>query len=160
MATRAGVEPAWNEMICMEFSRKHSGFGHTCHSSFIIELQDKCINFGETVMQYFSWNTQKRAPLFFSIILALLLVPFALEAMMKEKNVATLKEETEFTFAGNCFNGPKYWLHASEELIDGVSTPTYNYKGPVGEGTVHTDTSPKVMAQRVCRANADIVSNF
>jgi len=83
-------------------------------------------------MQYFSWNTQKRTPLFFSIILALLLVSFALEAMMTEKNVAAWKEEPEFTFAGNCFNGPKCWLHASEELIDGVSRPTYNYKGPVG----------------------------
>ncbi len=111
-------------------------------------------------MQSNAWGIKKRIPIYFSSITALLLVPFALEAMMKESNVSSWKEETEFTFAGNCFNGAKYWMQSSEELIGGISTPTYTYKGPAGTGTVHTDTPPKVMAQRICRANADIVSNL
>ena len=118
------------------------------------------MHFNFSNVKNISPETKRRITVTFSAIGALLFLPLALEATMKDKSETKWKEETEFTFAGNCFNGPKYWLHASEELIDGVSTPTYNYKGPVGDGTVHTDTSPKVMAQRVCRANADIVSNF
>ena len=137
-----------------------SEFGHFCHHDFIIGLHDKQLNVGEQFMRPFAWNTKTRVSLSLSIIAALLLVPMALEAMMKERNATTWKEESEFTFAGNCFNGAKYWLHASEETIDGLSTPTYNYKGPVGVGTVHTDSPPKVMAQRICRSNADIVSNL
>ena len=48
----------------------------------------------------------------------------------------------------------------SEKIEDGNVIPYYNYKGPVGSGTVRTGTSPKVMVQRICREQADIASNL
>jgi hypothetical protein len=88
------------------------------------------------------------------------LAPIALEATMKVKSDVQWQEEKDFVFAGHCFNGAQYWMLASEEVVDGKITPFVSYRGPAGSGTVYTDTSPKVMVERICRANADIVSHL
>lgn len=66
-------------------------------------------------------------------------------------------EET-FVFAGTCFNGEPYRLFLYQKNIAGLSQSHYDYDGPVGKGTVQSDTSPKVMAARVCRKYAEIIN--
>jgi hypothetical protein len=117
-------------------------------------------------MKLHNWYVEKleKAKSHLLIVIAsitlLALAPLVLEATMKVRKEFKWEEEIEFVFAGKCFNGEEYWLFASQEVVDGKITPFYNYKGPVGSGTVYTDTAPKVMVQRICRANADIVSSL
>jgi hypothetical protein len=101
----------------------------------------------------------------FNIVLSvficnLLLQPLSSLAEKSKTKAPNWKEEKEFTYAGKCFNGRNYWMFASEKIEDGHVIPFYIYKGPVGSGTVRTDTSPKVMVQRICREQADIASNL
>ena len=101
----------------------------------------------------------------FNIVLSLfvfnlLLQPVSSLAEMPKTKATNWKEEKEFTYAGKCFNGRNYWMFASEKIEDGHVILFYTYKGPVGSGTVRTDTSPKVMVQRICREQADIVANL
>ena len=96
-----------------------------------------------------------------SICICSLLAQPLISLAEKPKSKATVwKEEKEFTYAGKCFNGKNYWLFASEKIEDGNVISYYIYKGPVGSDTVRTDTSPKVMVQRICREQADIVANL
>lgn len=66
-------------------------------------------------------------------------------------------EET-FVFAGHCFSGERYRLFMYQKDIAGVPQSHYDYDGPVGKGTVQSNTPPKVMAARVCRKYAEIIS--
>jgi hypothetical protein len=93
-------------------------------------------------------------------IFSLLAQPLNSLAEKPKTKTPVWKEEKEFTYAGKCFNGKNYWMFASEKIEDSNVIPYYTYKGPVGEGTVRTDTSPKVMVQRICRDQADIVANL
>jgi hypothetical protein len=90
----------------------------------------------------------------------LLLQPLFSLAEKPKTKATNWIEEKEFTYAGKCFNGKNYWMFASEKIEDGNVIPYYTYKGPVGSATVRTDTSPKVMVQRICREQADIVANL
>lgn len=66
-------------------------------------------------------------------------------------------EET-FIFAGTCFNGEPYRLFLYQKDLSGVSQSHYDYEGPAGKGTVTSNAPPKVMAARVCRKSAEIIS--
>jgi len=66
-------------------------------------------------------------------------------------------EET-FVFAGKCPNGAAYRLFSYRKNLNGLTRSYYDYEGPVGKGTVLSETSPKVMATRVCRASAEIIN--
>ncbi len=68
-------------------------------------------------------------------------------------------DETTFVFAGHCSNGETYRLVSYKMDVNGLSLSFYNYEGPVGKGTVKTETAPKVMAARVCRKLAEIVND-
>ena len=61
-------------------------------------------------------------------------------------------------FVGKCFNGENYRLFSYQNVVSGKTVSFYTYEGPVGKGTVQTETAPKVMAQRVCRKLAEIAS--
>lgn len=74
-------------------------------------------------------------------------------------NSATLgNDESSFVFAGKCFNGESYRLFSHQKIVAGKPVSFYAYDGPAGKGSVQTETTPKVMAQRVCRKFAEIIS--
>lgn len=95
-----------------------------------------------------------------AIICNLLTLPITSLAEKPKTQPMQWQEEKEFTYAGKCFDGKKYWLFASEAIEDAHVIPFFKYKGPAGEGIVRTDTPPKVMVQRICREQADIVANL
>ena len=66
--------------------------------------------------------------------------------------------QEDFVFSGHCFNGDSYRLHAFQRVDNGQSLSFYEYIGPAGQGTVQVDTSPRVMAQRVCLQSAEIIN--
>lgn len=66
-------------------------------------------------------------------------------------------EET-FVFAGKCSNDAAYRLFSYRKDLNGSTRSYYDYEGPVGKGTVLSETPPKVMAARVCRASAEIIN--
>jgi len=68
-------------------------------------------------------------------------------------------DETTFVFAGHCSSGETYRLVSYKMDVDGLSQSFYDYEGPVGKGSVKTETAPKVMAARVCRQFAEIVND-
>ena len=59
-------------------------------------------------------------------------------------------DEVEFTFAGHCSNGDIYRMFSYQVDADGLAQSFYDYSGPVGMGTIKTETSPKVMANLIC----------
>lgn len=63
-----------------------------------------------------------------------------------------------FVFAGKCANGESYRLFSYQKTVGPSSQSFYDYEGPVGKGTVQSDTPPKVMAVRVCRKLAEIIN--
>jgi hypothetical protein len=63
-----------------------------------------------------------------------------------------------FVFAGKCPNGESYRLLSYQKSAGTSSQSFYDYEGPVGRGTVQSDTPPKVMAVRVCRKAAEIIN--
>ena len=67
-------------------------------------------------------------------------------------------DEEAFVFAGICPNGEPYRLYAYSKHVKGLSRPHFDYDGPVGIGTVQSNTAPKVMAARICRKQAEIIS--
>lgn len=69
-----------------------------------------------------------------------------------------INDESSFVFSGNCSGGERYRLFSYQKIVSGKVTSFYAYEGPVGNGAVQTETSPKVMAQRVCRKLAEIIS--
>lgn len=67
-------------------------------------------------------------------------------------------DEENFVFAGVCSNGASYRLHLYQRDMNGQLQSFYEYTGPAGTGIVQSDTPPKVMAARVCRQQAEIIS--
>jgi hypothetical protein len=88
---------------------------------------------------------------------------FMSEAVAKvrtDKNTKiTGNDDTTFVFAGRCPNGQPYRLFAYETEIEGKVYSSYNYEGPVGQGTVRTRATPRTMAVRICRVMAEIVDD-
>jgi hypothetical protein len=67
-------------------------------------------------------------------------------------------DEETFVFAGKCANGESYRLFSYKKYVRGLSQSYYDYDGPVGQGTVQSETAPKIMAVRICHKLAEIVS--
>ncbi len=45
-----------------------------------------------------------------------------------------------------------------QKKIGGLQLSYYDYDGPAGKSTVQSETPPKVMAVRICRPSAEIIS--
>lgn len=72
---------------------------------------------------------------------------------------AALAQNAEtYVFAGKCANGEPYRLVSYQKNISGSQQSYYDYNGPVGTGTVQSETDPKVMAVRICHKSAEIIS--
>jgi hypothetical protein len=69
-------------------------------------------------------------------------------------------DEETFVFMDRCPNGVMYRLKAYQKLVGGVVIPYYDYDGPAGQGTIQSQTPPKTIAVRVCRALAEIRSDI
>jgi hypothetical protein len=80
-------------------------------------------------------------------------------APSNNESIQLENDEGSFVFAGVCFNGASYRLHLFERHVNGQLQPFYEYTGPAGRGVVASDTPPKVMAARVCRQQAEIISS-
>ena len=68
-------------------------------------------------------------------------------------------DDSTFVFMGVCPNGAMYRLKAYDKWTEGASRSFYDYEGPAGQGTIQTQTPPKTLAVRVCRALAEIVGD-
>ena len=75
-----------------------------------------------------------------------------------KSNVPLGNDEETFVFAARCANGAPYRLRSYQQTVGGVTLSYYDYLGPAGQGTVQSDTEPKVMAVRVCHPLAEIIS--
>lgn len=73
-------------------------------------------------------------------------------------NAALASDEDTFVFTGTCDSGEPYRLYAYQKIANGESRSFYDYEGPVGKGTVQSNTVPKVLAARVCRRFAEIIN--
>ena len=67
--------------------------------------------------------------------------------------------EAGLTITGRCPNGDAFRLVSYDKQVQGLWKSFYDYQGPVGVGTVRTQTAPRVMASRVCIALAEIASD-
>ena len=67
-------------------------------------------------------------------------------------------DEAAFVFAGKCPSDEPYRLVSYQKNVSGLTHSFYDYEGPNGKGTVQSETSPKVMAARVCRKMAEIIN--
>jgi hypothetical protein len=95
-----------------------------------------------------------------SALMAGLCLLFSAVCSAKLGNSTTGADNTEetFVFAGTCFNGEPYRLFLYQKSLSGVSQSHYDFEGPAGKGTVSSNAPPKVMAARVCRKFAEIIS--
>lgn len=82
---------------------------------------------------------------------------FSNSSVLAEVSGLGNNEET-FVFAGRCASGESYRLVSYMRDVNGVSQSHYDYDGPVGKGTVRSETYPKVMAVRVCLQSAEIIN--
>ena len=73
-------------------------------------------------------------------------------------NTSIKNDEETFVFAGTCPNGKTYRLVSYQRDLNGKTHSYYDYEGPVGTGTVQSNTPPKVMAVRICRQLAEIIT--
>lgn len=73
-------------------------------------------------------------------------------------HAAMRHDEHTYTFAGRCPNGEAYRLQSYQMDVDGLITSFYDYQGPVGNGTIRAETTPKVMAVRVCHPLAELIN--
>ena len=92
------------------------------------------------------------------ISIALLSSSFAWAAETEKRKIQLGNDEETFVFAGVCPSGEPYRLFSYQRHVGGLTQPYYDYDGPVGKGTVQSETHPKVMAVRVCRPSAEIIS--
>jgi hypothetical protein len=92
----------------------------------------------------------------FAIVGAFFVVNPALSSPLNTTELGN--DENSFVFTGKCSNGETYRLTSYQKIIAGKHASFYDYEGPVGNGSVQTETAPKVMAQRVCRKYAEISS--
>jgi len=83
---------------------------------------------------------------------------FALAASNKNEQRQLGNDEESVAFAGACFNGAPYRLHLFQQRVNGELQSFYEYAGPAGKGVVQSETAPKVMAERVCRQQAEIIN--
>ncbi len=90
--------------------------------------------------------------------IALLTGCSAWAAQTNNKKSAFENNDETFVFAGKCPNGGAYRLFSYRKDLNGLSRSYYDYEGPVGKGTVLSETPPKVMAARVCRELAEIIN--
>lgn len=67
--------------------------------------------------------------------------------------------EAGLTITGRCPNGDAFRLVSYDQQVEGLWKSFYDDQGPVGVGTVRTQTVPRVMASRVCIALAEIASD-
>jgi hypothetical protein len=74
--------------------------------------------------------------------------------------VSTGPDDTEFIFAGKCPNGESYRMHNYAKTIQGESLSFFDYQGPAGQGSVGTTATAQVMAARICRSSAEIMSVY
>ena len=92
-------------------------------------------------------------------LVSLLLLCNASVGAATEKTKAQLgHDEESFVFIGKCPNDTPYRLVSYKKTASGLSQSFYDYEGPNGKGTVRTETTPKVMAARVCRQSAEIIN--
>ena len=73
-------------------------------------------------------------------------------------NTSIKNDEETFVFAGTCPNGKSYRLISYQRNVNGMMQSYYDYEGSVGKGTVQSNTYPKVMAVRICRQLAEIIT--
>lgn len=93
-----------------------------------------------------------------SVGVALLTISLAWAAKAENKTTKLGNNEDTFVFAGKCPSGEAYLLRSYRKGSDGRIESYYDYEGPVGKGTVLSETTPKVMAVRVCHQFAEIIS--
>ena len=67
--------------------------------------------------------------------------------------------QSGLTITGRCPNGDAFRLVSYDQQVEGLWKSFYDDQGPVGVGTVRTQTVPRVMASRVCIALAEIASD-
>jgi hypothetical protein len=79
-------------------------------------------------------------------------------ALTQNKAVHDSREEDTYVFAGKCANGEPYRLVSYQKDISGLRHSYYDYNGPVGTGSVESETDPKVMVVRICHKFAEIIS--
>lgn len=74
------------------------------------------------------------------------------------RQIVTGNDEEQFVFVGKCETGEPYRLFWYQKDVSGFIQSFYDYEGPNGKGTVQVETTPKVMAARVCRKMAEIIN--
>jgi hypothetical protein len=79
-------------------------------------------------------------------------------AVNQKTSASTLGDDESYVFAGKCPNGEPYRFVSYQKNMSGAVHTYYDYSGPAGNGTVESDTAPKVMAVRICRPSAEIIS--
>jgi len=89
---------------------------------------------------------------------SLLAATCALAASPDKLRPRLSNDDASFVFAGKCSSGEPYRLTAYQKNVSGQVQSYYDYEGPVGRGTVQTESAPKVMAVRICRQLAEIVN--
>jgi len=80
------------------------------------------------------------------------------EATTLNTNSAPVNVDETYVFAGKCSNGNSYRIVSYQKVMSGNVRSYYDYSGPAGTGTIQSETEPKVMAVRVCRSAAEIIS--
>jgi hypothetical protein len=68
-------------------------------------------------------------------------------------------DDSEFVFAGKCPDGEMYRIFAYSQRIQGQTISMYDYSGPAGQGTIRSNTTPRTLAVRVCRKQAEIIDD-
>lgn len=81
-------------------------------------------------------------------------------ATTAQTSTEPIRDEESYVFAGKCANGASYRLFSYQRNISGVRRSYYDYSGPAGMGSVASDATPKVMAVRICRPTAEIISAY
>lgn len=108
----------------------------------------------------FTHSPSKRLRLFTGLFVSTVVWASAsVWAATAEKSTTRLGNDDEaFVFSGKCANDEPYRLVAYQKNASGFAKSFYDYEGPNGKGTVQTETTPKVMAARVCRRMAEIIN--
>lgn len=84
---------------------------------------------------------------------------WAATSVVDPAQLASKPVEPGITMTGRCANGDAFRLVSYDKQVEGLWKSFYDYQGPVGMGTVRTQTVPRVMASRVCIALAEIASD-
>lgn len=79
-------------------------------------------------------------------------------AITQNINAEPIRDEETYVFAGKCANGESYRFVSYQKNTAGARHSYYDFSGPAGTGTVESEAAPKVMAVRICRKAAEIIS--